>query len=431
MKIAVNARLELEESGGKSIFLGALIRALGELDDSDETYVLVGMSSNREWLESIRSDNQIVSCREDYAPRQGGRAGGLVRKAVSPLLSPFKQSLRRELAPESRGYPAQVPLSDGYWEQLGCQVVHFPFQDYEICGLPTVFNPHDLQQLHYPEYFNADELAWRESLYPAACHFARTVVTASQWVKEDIMRNYGTDPGKIQVIPWAPPTQFYEQSDGAALEAFRVQNELPARFALYPSITWPHKNHLRLLEALAQLRDQHGLTVPLICTGSSSGQHKERVDGRVSELGLQQQVRFLGFLSDEDLRKVYRLSTMVVVPTLFEAASGPVFEAWQEGKAVACSTVTSLPEQVGDAALLFDPESVQAIGDAVKSVFSDDALRENLEARGKARLNDFSWERTAKAYRAVYRRAAHAELGEEDRMLLQWDWMKNPGRDER
>ena len=142
------------------------------------------------------------------------------------------------------------------------------------------------------------------------------------------------------------------------------------------------------------------------------------------ELRLEDQVKFLGMVPAEDLRVLYRLAQFVVIPTLFEAASGPIYEAWYDGTPVACSNVTSLPEQAGDAALLFDPLSVEAIAAGVGEMATNPEVRESLRKRGERRLKDFSWERTAKAYRAVYRRAAGHSLEEEDRWLLTWDWMR-------
>jgi glycosyltransferase involved in cell wall biosynthesis len=117
-----------------------------------------------------------------------------------------------------------------------------------------------------------------------------------------------------------------------------------------------------------------------------------------------------------------------VLPTLFEANSLPIFEAWLDDTPVACSNVTALPEQVADAGLLFDPLDVTAIGDALSRIFSDAQLREELRAKGRRRLADFAWERTARAYRAVYRRTAGERLSDEDRMLLEWNWMQDPRR---
>ena len=128
----------------------------------------------------------------------------------------------------------------------------------------------------------------------------------------------------------------------------------------------------------------------------------------------------------EDLRALYHLAQFLVMPTLFENGGLPVSEAWHEGTPVTCSAVTSLPELVGNAALLFDPFSVEEIASAVRRMATEPSLRADLVRKGQRRLQDFSWERTAKAYRAVYRRAARRPLTDEDRWLLSWDWMRDP-----
>jgi glycosyltransferase involved in cell wall biosynthesis len=191
-------------------------------------------------------------------------------------------------------------------------------------------------------------------------------------------------------------------------------------------MTWEHKNHLRLLESIVRLRDQEGILVRLVCTGKLIQDHWPTIKEHLDKYKLENQVQFLGMVPPEDLRAIYRLAEFVIIPTLFEAASGPLFEAWREGVPVACSTVTSLPEQAGEAALFFDPFSVEAIAEAFRRMATEEQLRNDLMTKGRERLQDFSWERTAKAYRAVYRRASRRILTDEDRWLLNWDWMRNP-----
>ena len=193
-------------------------------------------------------------------------------------------------------------------------------------------------------------------------------------------------------------------------------------------MTWPHKNHLRLLEALAELRDRRGLAVNLVCTGARFESHWRKVERRMKELRLESQVRFLGFLSERDLRVVYRRAQFLIFPSLFEADSCPIHEAWSEGTPVASSNHTALPDQIDDAGLLFDAADVSAIADAMQRMATEADLRRDLVELGYRRVKDFDWERTAKAYRAVYRRAARVALSEEDRWLLEWDWMKEPNK---
>ena len=199
-------------------------------------------------------------------------------------------------------------------------------------------------------------------------------------------------------------------------------------FAFYPGVTWPHKNHARLFEALAHLRDSQGRTVTLVCTGARHEPSWPRLQARIQELKLEDQVRFLGFVSPTELRCLYSMAGCLVLPTLFEANSLPIFEAWSEGLPVVSSDVTALPEQVGDAGLLCDPFEPASIARAIEQALFDQTLREDLIARGRRRLADFDWNRTARAYRAVYRKASGQRLSAEDARLLQWDWMRNAAR---
>jgi glycosyltransferase involved in cell wall biosynthesis len=401
-------------AGGTAPALRSLLSALGSLTDGPEEYlIVVGADQQTDWLRPLGANQRFVV-----------RPKGPKRSPLHRALLPTVQRLRNVLT-HHRPWP-EVTISDGFYENLGCDMVHFPSTWFTVCALPSVYNPHDLQHLHFPQFFEPTGVAWRDTVYSAGCHFAKTVIVNSQWVKDDVIQQYGTSPAKVQIIPEAPPTHFTAEPSADDLNRLKDRYGLPQDFALYPGVTWPHKNHLRLLNALAYLRDRRGLVVPLVCTGSRHEKSWSQIETRLTQLGLTEQVRFLGFVPQEDLRGLYRLARCMVLPTLFEANSLPIFEAWLEGTPVACSDITALPEQLMDAGLLFDPLDPTAIGDAVARLFTDTRLCEDLRAKGRRRLQDFNWKRTAKAYRAVYRRTAGQRLSEEDRMLLEWDWMRNP-----
>jgi glycosyltransferase involved in cell wall biosynthesis len=240
----------------------------------------------------------------------------------------------------------------------------------------------------------------------------------SDWIKNDVVRNYRVDPEKIHVIAEASPTTSPAALNRTSLDEVRAKYTLKDTFILYPAVAWPHKNRLRLFEALAYLRDERGLRLPLVCTGSRFPPFWPQVEAALTRLQLASQVRFLGHVPDADLRALYQLATAVVLPSLFEANSLPVFEAWLVGTPVACSNTTGLPEQVGDAALLFNPLDCVQIADALAAVVRDREARASLRQRGFCRLGEFSWERTARAYRALYRKVGGRLLGEEDKALL-------------
>jgi glycosyltransferase involved in cell wall biosynthesis len=301
-----------------------------------------------------------------------------------------------------------VPLSDGFIEGLGCDLVHFPTQLYTVCAMRSVYNPIDLQHLHYPEFFSSWEIAWRETVYRAGCQLAQMLIVNSGWIKDDVVRQYGVNAAKVRVVPEAPPVRQHSpdtETADADSKQLCEKYRLDGPFVLYPAVTWPHKNHLRLFDALAHLRDHRGIRLQLLCTGSRFEPFWPQVEARLRERGLEPQVKFLGHIPAADLRRLYRSAMCLVLPSLFEANSLPVFEAWQEGAAVVCSNATGLPEQVADAALLFDPNDTVAIADALNAVAAPD-LQATLRARGYRRATQFSWEQTVTEYRAIYRRVA-------------------------
>lgn len=423
MKVAIDARVEPGISGGVAPFVRNLVYSLGRLTDGNEEYVIVVASrKQRAWLEPFLGPNQRLLV---YVPVASPGPRGVWRALLS--LRPAVRYMRRLM--DSRVWP-EVPLSDGFFEHLGCDALHITVQPFSVCALPTIYNPHDLQHLHYPQYSDAQTIAWRETVYRAGCDFAHTVVVGSQWIKEDVVRHYRIAPDKVQVIPEAAWTESFVEPTEQRMATVKARHGIEQPFALYPGVTWPHKNHIRLLDALARLRDERGLTVHLVCTGAPYEGFWPRIEGRLAALRLARQVKFLGYVPDEDLRALYRLATCLVMPTLFEAISLPIFEAWSEGLPVVCSNVTALPEQVRDAASLFDPNDTASIADAVAAVMTNVALQQELRTRGYQRVKDFDWPRTAKAYRAVYRRAAGQPLTDEDRWLLQWNWMREPQRQE-
>jgi glycosyltransferase involved in cell wall biosynthesis len=416
LRIGINAQIPAGSGAGG---IETVLRVLTSLNQfgGDEEYVFIGHWKDSDWLEALLGERQTLV----RAPRPEMQFKPAKSESLKQLLGSLRPLARRvkhiaRLPHPPKLTPPRIPVSGGFYESLNCDVIHFPYQDYVYCApkLPTVYNPHDLQHLHYPEFFAPEEIERREIIYPAACRAAERIVVASEFVKRDVMRHYGTEAAKIEVIPWSPPAAFAEEFTATEAAALLKKYDCPPRpFILYPAMTWEHKNHLRLLEAVYRLREREGLKINVVCTGHQNSFY-EKIENRRRELNLETQIRFTGIVEYKELSMFYRLAQFVVVPTLFEAASAPLFEAWQHGTPVACAAVTSLPEQAADAALLFNPLAVEEIAGAVKTLALDETLRAQYRTRGFRRLQDFSLERTAKAYRAVYRKAAGRGFIEEE-----------------
>jgi len=193
---------------------------------------------------------------------------------------------------------------------------------------------------------------------------------------------------------------------------------LPERFLLFPAQTWPHKNHARLFEALAILRDVHGLAVDVVCSGHRLESRQPRLERLIARHRLGRRVRFTGFVTEAELASLYELSAGMVFPSTFEGWGLPVTEAFAAGRPVACSDIPVLRQVAGDAALYFDPHDPRSIATSLQALWTGPDLAADLVRRGGERVRQFSWERTARLLLAHYRRIAQRALSEEDMALL-------------
>src|SRR5262249_46648705 len=154
----------------------------------------------------------------------------------------------------------------------------------------------------------------------------------------DLMQQYGVPREKIYTIPHAAPTEAYRPIRSEFLSDMRKRLSLPDAFMLCPALTYAHKNHIRLLEAIALRRDRDGLRLNLVCAGAKK-LHWPAVEKRLLELGLESQVRFLGFVSTDELQCLFRLCDFVVLPSMFEGVGLPLLEAFREGTGIVCSDI--------------------------------------------------------------------------------------------
>ena len=404
MRVCINARLVGGTSGGIESVLVGLAYGLSALTDGDDEYLFLVHANAYDWLARYLSNG----CR---AVPVEPRAGGTRMRARIGGRYP---NLRRAIAVRTARWIPPVRASDGTAESLRADVVHFPYQSGFLTSIPSIFQPHDLQHLHLPENFTRSERIARERTYRTLCDQAAAVVVGTGWVKDDLINHYSIPPDRIHVIALAPMYEVY-----AGTRPARVSDAGATRdFVLYPAQTWRHKNHVGLLRALALLRDRDDLVIPLVVTGRKTAYFARTIKPLIEELRLEGQVDFRGFVETDELRRLHEHARAVVVPTTFEAASFPVWDAFLSGVPVACSAVTSLPEQVGDAAILFDPYDPADIADAIRRIWSDDALRQRLVANGTMRVERLSWKETARRFRALYRHLANVPLDERDAALL-------------
>ena len=401
LRVCIDARLGSGRFGGVEQVVIGVASGLSRIGDEDEEFLFLTHPEQEEWLLPYPQGPCLpLHPRIGYARRRARAIGRGVAERIPAVGSRFS-----------------VRPSDGTIEAAGVNVVHFPFQDAFTTDVPSIYQPHDLQHLHLPDLFSPWSAKRREIIYRTHCERAEAVVAMTSWGRRDFIRSYGLPEERVWVVPGASVLPEYPAPGGADLDQIRERFSLPGSFLFYPAQPWPHKNHELLLEALALVRERTGNTIPLVCSGAPAG-HFHQVRDRAVELGFGETTTFPGFVSPTELRGLYELATALAFPSRFEGWGLPVCEAFSAGLPVASSSATGLPELVGDAGLIFDPESVEQIADSMQRIWTDEGLRRDLATRGLERDRLFSWDRTARLFRAHYRRIGGRSLAEEDRILL-------------
>ena len=266
-------------------------------------------------------------------------------------------------------------------------------------GVRQVTTIHDLIYKRFPEAHAGGLSLGMRGLVPLAARRSKRIIAVSEATKRDIIELLGIDPGRVDLI--------YEGPGAAPSRAPVPENVLRSRHSLGDrpivfsvSAHRPHKNLKRLIEAIAQIEEPVILVIPGYAT-SWEGELREHARRN----GAEERVRFLGWLSDDELEGLYRAATCLAFPSLAEGFGLPVLEAMIRGLPVACSNATSLPEVAGSAALYFDPEDTGAIAAAMRRMLADESLRARLSEAGPPQAAKFSWARTAEGTLESYRRA--------------------------
>lgn len=250
---------------------------------------------------------------------------------------------------------------------------------------PFVFTLHDLQEKYYPQNFSLMQRIWRQLTNKVLINRAGAVICESNYVKKDIVRFFGAQENKIFVMPAPPAISSAENCYSTSrLNEIRREYSLPEKYLFYPAQFWPHKNHCRLIRAFAQVQEKYP-ECHLVLTGKKRDEFG-RVFRLIRELGIAAKVVHVEHVAQADLGAIYQLATAVVIPTLFESISIPAYEAFIFGSPVCISNVVALPEQVGDAALLFTPTSVEEMAASIEKVLASAPLRKNLISKGKSRI---------------------------------------------
>lgn len=403
MKVGVFAALD-RQGGGTYQYSLSVLNALDQLRGDFET-VIVHDRAMREGLEPWTSSGWQAIEFGPPTPRTIARRV-MVQAVGESVTARTVASVRRALGTASHGRRSPRPDTGigsdsmrraGAWlRERGIELMLYPAplrHSFES-GIPYVMAIHDLQHRLHPEFpeVSADgEWEAREYLFANGVRCAEAIVVDSEVGRQDVLQFYGhlTSPDRIRVLPYVLPPYLATPTDEDVASTLRRLG-IADRYLVFPAQFWPHKNHRRVTEAIARLCSQ-GLDVTVVMTGSASGAIRTQTLGEVNDIvereGIGNLVRILGYVDDVTMAALYAGAVGVLLPTFFGPTNIPIIEGWAMGIPVLTSDIRGIREQCGDAAILVDPLSTEAITEGIRRLWTDDALREQLVIAGAERLH--------------------------------------------
>lgn len=284
-------------------------------------------------------------------------------------------------------------------------IVHTPIQYFSnfTYSVPMISTLHDLQHFYYPEFFKTREIKFRNLFYKYSAEFGERSIVSFGHIKKDIIRFYGIPEGKIDVCPVGFMSQ--KSLDGGLFQVIRKKYAIPENYIIYMANTWRHKNHIGLIRALKTVHEKYGLKIHLVCTGYKYPDYFPVIQSAINNLNLNDFVRFTGYVQEEEALKLLKNSTLVVIPTLYEAGSFPLMEAMAYEVPVICSNVTSLPGTIGDKRFIFDPNDIDSIAEKIAIMLTDAKLREENMKNSKTRISNGNWQNVVPFFLESYKKA--------------------------
>lgn len=285
----------------------------------------------------------------------------------------------------------------------GLDLLHMTYASPAWSAVPVVLTVHDICYATNPEWFSARDVRVLSAVVPRSIGKAAHVITVSRSARDQIVERFHVPEAKISVIPNGPGGAAAPISlDDARAELAALGDMPQGPYLLAVGNVQPRKNLGRLIEAFGQLIGSRGHDVDLVIVGPRHFRADEILSAAA---GVGPRVHFTGYVTDRQLAACYRCCTAFVYPSLYEGFGLPALEAMAHGVPMACSNAGALPEVYGDAAVAFDPTSVDAIVDAVDRVLRDADLRRRLSAAGIERAKDFSWTKSARLTLDAYQKA--------------------------
>lgn len=369
MRIAIDAHSVGNKLGGNESYAKNLIEALAEIDKVNQYTIFVTKREARERFSNRWPNFQV---------------------RTTPPHTPF----------------VRIPLTlSAELRRNRVDVLHVQFTAPPFSPCPVVVSIHDLSFEHLPQTFKRRSRMQLRLTVRRSARNAAQVIALSEHARADLIATYNLQPEKVNVVPLAAPDAFAPVRDDNELQRVRQTYGIDRDYILSVGSIQPRKNLRRLIEAYSLLRRQQpeGKLPQLVLVGKNAWLYDETLQSlKDRDLG---SIVLTGYVPEADLPALYSGALCFIYPSYFEGFGLPPLEAMKCGAPVIVGNKTSLPEVVGDAALMIDPFDVGAIAAAIQRVITDSDFRSELRVKGMQRAKQFDWKETARRTLAVYEKA--------------------------
>jgi len=282
------------------------------------------------------------------------------------------------------------------------KLLHVPIQYSPIykTSIPVITTMHDVQEFHFPEFFTASERLHRAINNLKSVSESDYIIVSFEHIKIDLIKFYPITEAKISVCPPPFADDWFATKKETEWKTLEEKYSIAKKYLLYPAATWKHKNHTALIEALAEIK-KNNRDINLICTGNKT-EYYSTIEKKLRELKLESAVKFLGIVPEEDLIGLYKNAELVVIPTLYEAGSGPLYEAMKYKVPVICANTTSLPDTIDNENYIFDPRDVTQLSDLILKMFNDESEKELNIKNSERRMKELGETDYFECFRDVY-----------------------------
>lgn len=392
MRIGIYLAGESPSGGGHQYSL-TLIESLGIMKNSNDEYVIVKASEKLKLPENITDSFAVVNVPEDSAFYKTLK---YLTEVLISLINKILPSKVKIIKKYKLKYDKKL---HDFFVKNKVELMIYPTTvtvSFEA-AIPYIVVIHDIQhrlQPEFPEVGSKEEWNFREYVFQNSANNALNILVDSNTDKEDIINAYNVEAKKIKVVPLVATPMYNAEIPPEKKESVKKQYGLPDDYLFYPAQFFPHKNHISIIRALDLLKGEHNLEIPVVFVGSKKEQWGEfdRVFQLVSNLKLDRQVFYLGYVASESIPILYSMAKALVMPTFFGPTNIPPLEAFATGCPVITSNIRGIKEQIGNAGLLIDPKNPAELANAIYTIWTDNELRMQLIEKGYNKIKGWTIE---------------------------------------